>query len=69
MISTTRGTHNWNMQCCTRGFWGEEEGKKRKKRRWATDVSSGTNHKKNMNDKSINKTTRFYQLGCNCEFI
>ena len=39
--STTRGTHNWNIQLCTGGIWGEEKGGK--KRRLTTDISSGTN--------------------------
>ena len=41
VCSTTRGTHNWNIQLCTGGLWGEEKEKK-----VATDVSSGANIKK-----------------------
>ena len=26
--TTTRGTHNWNIQLCTAGLWGEEEEEK-----------------------------------------
>ena len=28
--ATTRRTHSWNIQLCTRGIWGEKEKKKKK---------------------------------------